>query len=85
MESSGDFGEICTADIDNFTDVDTLLQITSPFFRQQNCFKEISIEKYMFDEDLLEMNGYWKNLENEIGKNKFDLTKFVNNIETGIF
>jgi hypothetical protein len=38
----------------------------------------------MFDEDLLEMNGYWKNLENEIGKNKFDLTKFVN-IETGIF
>jgi hypothetical protein len=74
MENSDiiDFDQINTEGFDHFPDVDSLLKITSPLFDQENIFRDISIEKYMMDEDSYEVYGIEEISNDGIDNNNYE-------------
>jgi hypothetical protein len=67
-----DFDRINTEDFDNFQDADSLLQITSPLFDQENIFRDISIEKYLLVEDSYEVYGIEEISNDGIDNNNYE-------------
>jgi hypothetical protein len=67
-----DFDQINTEDSDDFSDVDSLLQITSPLFNQENIFRDISIEKYILDGVSYEVYGIEEISNNGIDNNNYE-------------